>query len=78
MYAHPVLTVLRSTLAGLLLCLLLSTTATAHEDSPAARVSSPQRVLFIGNSLTMYNNAIYTHLRGLLVAVDPAAREQVS
>ena len=67
----------RTTLIGLLLGFLLSTAATAQETPAATRIEPPQSVLFLGNSLTMYNNAIYTHLRGLLVAVDPAAREQV-
>ena len=32
-------------------------------------------MLFVGNSFTFYNNAIYTHLRKLLAAGEPAVRD---
>ena len=35
------------------------------------------KILFVGNSFTFYNNAIYTHLRGLLVAEDPSLRRSI-
>ena len=37
----------------------------------------PESILFVGNSFTFYNNAIYTHLRGLLVAEDPSLRQSI-
>lgn len=37
----------------------------------------PESVLFVGNSFTFYNNAVYTHLRRLLVSDDPALRDAV-
>lgn len=33
--------------------------------------------MFTGNSFTFYNNAIYTHMRKLLMAEDPASRERI-
>jgi hypothetical protein len=60
----------------LLVLLLLAPGIAASENSrPAAQ--GPDSVLFVGNSFTFYNNAIYTHLRGLLMAHDPATRQSI-
>ena len=61
----------------LLLSLLLFAPVIAASDNshPAAR--APDSILFVGNSFTFYNNAIYTHLRGLLMAHDPATRQSI-
>ena len=40
-------------------------------------IDPPSSVLFVGNSFTFYNNAIYTHLRKLLVAQAPSNREKI-
>ena len=61
---------------GLLLCLL--TAATQAQTKPlVTRIEPPKSVLFVGNSFTFYNNAIYTHLRKLLVVEDPSTRKEI-
>lgn len=70
-------------LKGFLLGLLvtLSTVAPVQaqgQEQPFINGMDPPRsILFVGNSFTFYNNAIYTHLRKLLVAQDPSNRERV-
>ncbi len=59
----------------LLLCLLAPAHSAADVDSKPA--SAPDSILFVGNSFTFYNNAIYLHLRKLLVAKDPATRQSI-
>ena len=60
------------------LCFCLLTPALHAADQPAVtRIDTPDSVLFVGNSFTFYNNAIYTHLRKLLVAEDPATRKSI-
>lgn len=61
----------------LLLCLLLLSVQQANADQDVTRVDPPESILFVGNSLTFYNNAIYTHLRKLLMAKDPATRQKI-
>ena len=63
-------------LATLLLLIPLAGAAAseAEQETPG---EGPDSVLFVGNSFTFYNNAIYTHLRKLLAADDPAARDPV-
>ena len=63
-------------LACLLSVVFLSSAATGAEK-PGVRVEPPDSILFTGNSLTFYNNAVYTHLRGLLVAQDPSLRQKI-
>lgn len=60
----------------LLLAALLLPAITAAGD-PRPKYQSPDSILFVGNSFTLYNNAIYTHLRGLLMAHDPASRRSI-
>lgn len=66
---------------NLLLCLalfLLPGIATGNEHAdPGHRFDSPRSILFTGNSFTFYNNSIYLHLRKLLVAEDPATRQEI-
>jgi hypothetical protein len=73
MFRHSLL----NTLACLSLGLLLLTPVSGRELSPVTANEPPQSVLFIGNSLTMYNNAVYTHLRRLLTAENPANRQGI-
>ena len=62
----------------LIAVLLLPWAAAPAEGRDDAKTPSPpQSILFVGNSFTFYNNAIYTHLRGLLVADDPSNRQSV-
>lgn len=62
----------------ILLCLLAWATQGAATERPEVTAArSPQSILFVGNSLTFYNNAIYTHLRKLMMAGDPSSREQI-
>ena len=65
----------------LLLGLLLSLSpiaAAQGEDAPfITGIDPPGSILFVGNSFTFYNNAIYTHLRKLLVAEDASNRQKV-
>ena len=59
----------------LLLCLLAPAVSATHaEEGPA---SPPDSILFVGNSFTFYNNAIYSHLRKLLMAEDPSTRRSI-
>lgn len=65
---------------ALLACLLgvsLFNTVVADPDVSSVRADPPDSILFTGNSLTFYNNAIYTHLRKLLVAEDPSLRQKI-
>lgn len=67
-------------LTALFVCffsLALFTGVAAHPDGSRVRVDPPESILFTGNSLTFYNNAIYTHLRKLLVAEDPSLRQRI-
>ncbi len=64
----------------LLACLLglaFFNAAVADTNASSVRVDPPDSILFTGNSLTFYNNAIYTHLRKLLVAEDPSLRQRI-
>lgn len=63
-------------LIALVLALWLPT-ASALADTPAEPAEPPASILFVGNSFTFYNNAIYTHLRKLLMAEDPSTRESI-
>ena len=66
----------RNIIAALLFC-LFAAAAQAKETPLVTRVDAPDSILFVGNSFTFYNNAIYTHLRKLLVADDPATRQAI-
>lgn len=59
----------------LLLCLFAPAQSMAEADTRPA--SAPDSILFVGNSFTFYNNAIYSHLRKLLMAEDPATRQSI-
>jgi len=61
----------------LTLFLLLFATADAQVSPQVSEIDPPDSVLFVGNSFTFYNNAVYTHLRKLLVAEDPSNREKI-
>ena len=65
------------TFRTLLLCLLLFSVQPTNADQEVTRVDPPKSILFVGNSLTFYNNAIYTHLRKLLMAKDSATRQEI-
>ena len=63
-------------LAALLACLpVLALKADLTPD--VSQVESPASILFVGNSFTFYNDSIYTHLRKLLVAENPANRRAI-
>jgi len=64
-------------LTCLLLGLLLFIPVHAQEFPLITRVDPPKSILFTGNSFTFYNNAIYSHLRKLLVAEDPSTRKNI-
>ena len=64
-------------LLACLLSLAFFTSAAAGPAPSSVRVEPPDSILFTGNSLTFYNNAIYTHLRKLLVAEDPSLRQRI-
>lgn len=51
--------------------------AQGQETPLITGMDQPESILFVGNSFTFYNNAIYTHLRGLLVAQDPSNRKKI-
>jgi hypothetical protein len=57
--------------------LAFSIQASAGPADAPVRVEPPASILFTGNSLTFYNNAIYTHLRKFLVAEDPSLRQRI-
>lgn len=61
----------------LLLGLFLLHSASAQATAGGPHTAPPQSILFIGNSFTFYNNAVYTHLRKLLIADDPATRQSI-
>ena len=62
---------------GLVLATLEVNLAQAEELKPVTRIEAPESVLFVGNSFTFYNNAIYTHLRKLLVAENASNRQKI-
>lgn len=64
-------------LIGLVLAVLEITSVQAREPRPITGIEPPESVLFVGNSFTFYNNAIYTHLRKLLVAEDASNRQKI-
>ena len=66
-------------LPALLCVLLLYLSAPAHLEaqSDTKPFSAPDSILFVGNSFTFYNNAIYTHLRKFLMAEDPTTRRSI-
>jgi hypothetical protein len=63
----------------LVLLLAFSSIATAQDkEAPfLTGIDPPRSILFVGNSFTFYNNAIYTHLRKLLVSHDPSTRKNI-
>ena len=66
-----------SRLLVLLLALLLLAPGIAASEDSRPENGIPGSILFVGNSFTFYNNAVYTHLRGLLMAHDPATRQSI-
>lgn len=68
---------LKCLLLVLALAIAGSFPAHAREALLATGIKPPQSVLFVGNSFTFYNNAIYTHLRKLLVAEDASNRRKI-
>jgi len=68
---------LKLLLLGLVLAVLEITSVQARESRFITGIDPPESVLFVGNSFTFYNNAIYTHLRKLLVAEDASNREKI-
>ena len=69
------MTRLSALLCVLVLCLFAPVHLEAQSDT--APSSAPDSILFVGNSFTFYNNAIYSHLRKLLMAEDPATRQSI-
>lgn len=57
--------------------LLLTIPVQAQEPPLITGMDPPTSILFVGNSFTFYNNAIYTHLRKLLVAEKPSNRKKI-
>jgi len=68
---------LKGVLLGLLLNLMPIASVQGQEPPIITGIDPPQSILFVGNSFTFYNNAIYTHLRKLLVAEDPSNRDNI-
>lgn len=64
-------------LLGIFLYLFITTPAQAQEPPKNFGIEPPTSVLFVGNSFTFYNNAIYTHLRKLLVSEAPSNRQKI-
>jgi hypothetical protein len=64
-------------MAVLFLTFLAAASAHGGDDAQKRISHPPESILFVGNSFTFYNNSIYTYLRKLLVAQDPATREQI-
>lgn len=62
---------------GLVLAILGANSTQARESLLTTGAEPPESVLFVGNSFTFYNNAIYTHLRKLLVAEDASNRQKI-
>ena len=69
------MTRLPALLCVLVLCLFAPVHLEAQSDTEPS--SAPDSILFVGNSFTFYNNAIYSHLRKLLMAEDPATRRSI-
>lgn len=59
----------------LLLCLMAPAITAAGDGGEDA--AAPDSILFVGNSFTFYNNAIYSHLRKFLMAEDPSTRQSI-
>lgn len=60
-------------LAIILLGLALSACAATSEPKPPASGGGiPERVLFVGNSFTYFNNSLHGHYRNLAAASDPS------
>ena len=51
--------------------LLLASTAAHSNDSRLTQIEPPQRVLFVGNSFSFYNNGLHTQLRKFLQQAPP-------
>lgn len=67
---------LKGFLLGLFLTLVPMASVQGQEPPLITGMEPPDSILFVGNSFTFYNNAIYTHLRGLLVAESPSNRKE--
>ena len=67
----------RGLIAGLLMTLLPIAPAQGQQSQFISGMNPPASILFVGNSFTFYNNAIYTHLRKLLVAEEPSNRQRI-
>ena len=68
---------LKCLLTGLVLAVLGVNSVQAQEPRFDTGIEPPESVLFVGNSFTFYNNAIYTHLRKLLVAEEASNRQKI-
>ena len=64
-------------IAGLLMTLLPIAPVQGQQSQFITGMNPPASILFVGNSFTFYNNAIYTHLRKLLVAEKPSNRQKI-
>jgi len=60
-------------LSAFLLLVALAACATAPAPAPSAAAFErvPERVLFVGNSFTYFNNSLHGHYRNLAAAADP-------
>ena len=65
---------IRPILLFLLLCLFAPAT---NAEFDRKETPAPDSILFVGNSFTFYNNAIYSHLRKFLMAEDPSTRQSI-
>jgi hypothetical protein len=63
-------------LSALLLVFILAACASTTAPATAAAVpqSVPERVLFVGNSFTYFNNSLHGHYRNLAAASDPGGK----
>jgi hypothetical protein len=63
---------------ALIACLALAQSPVSAETAPGVtRIDAPDRVLFVGNSYTYYNNSIHSYLRRMVEAADPGTEREL-
>ena len=58
-----------------LLVILLTVPALAAPVAEGGQAEAPDKLLFVGNSFTYFNNSLHGHLRKLLLADDPSTQD---
>jgi len=64
--------------SALFILLMMAMASLSHAQSPTAPSIPPDKILFIGNSFTFYNNGIHTQLNSLLSNAKPKAVKGVT